>query len=86
MKMKIEVYSKDNCDYCTKIKALFDFHGLVYESLVIGDEHTKESIQERVGDVKKINTVPQVFVNDEYIGGYLEAVLWVAYDRHVDGQ
>jgi glutaredoxin len=82
--MNIEIYSKNNCIYCTKIKELFNFHGICYDELSLDDGHTKEEIQERVGDVKKINTVPQVFVNGEYLGGYLETVEFIAYDMYHD--
>lgn len=81
--MKIEVYSKDNCIYCTKIKDLLHFSGLEYEEKSLSSGYTKEEIQERVGSDKKINTVPQVFVDGEYLGGYLEVVEFIAYDKHI---
>ncbi len=83
MKMKFEVYSKENCIYCTKIKDLLVHHGLVYEEKSLSNGYTKEEIQERVGEEKKINTVPQVFVNGDYLGGYLETVEFLAYDKHL---
>lgn len=83
-KMKIEIYTKKDCVYCVRLKELFNFHGIGYIELEIGNGYTREEIQERVGEVKKINVVPQLFVNDEYIGGYLEGVLWIAYDRHME--
>lgn len=82
-KMNFEVYSKDNCIYCTKIKELLVHHGLKYEEKSLSNGYTKEDIQTRVGDAKTINTVPQVFVNNEYLGGYLEVVEFIAYDRHL---
>lgn len=80
-KMKFEVYSKENCIYCTKIKELLTFHGIAYEEKSLSAGYTKEDIQARVTADKKINTVPQVFVNNEYLGGYLEVVEFFAYDR-----
>ena len=80
--MKIEIYSKDNCDYCTKIKNLAKFHGLNYEEKNLSSGYTKEEIQERVGEAKKINVVPQVFIDNEYLGGYIDFVEFVAYDKH----
>lgn len=79
-----EIYSKDNCIYCTKIKELLGFHGIEYvEKNTSTGEYTKEEIQERVGPDKKINVVPQIFFNGEYLGGYLETVEFVAYDKHL---
>lgn len=81
--MKFEVYSKDNCIYCTKIKDLLNHHGLSYEEKSLSAGFTKEEIQERVGEDKKINTVPQVFVDGNYLGGYLDVVEFLAYDKHL---
>lgn len=81
---KVEIYSKKDCSYCTRIKDLFDFHNIQYSELILGEGHTREEIQERVGNIKKINVVPQLFVNNEYVGGYLEAVEFVAYDKHMN--
>lgn len=82
IKMKFEIYSKENCIYCTKIKDLLTFHGITYEEKSLSAGYTKEDIQARVEGDKKINTVPQVFVNNEYLGGYLEVVEFIAYDKH----
>lgn len=82
--MKFEVYSKDNCIYCTKIKDLLAFHGVVSVELSLSQGHTKEEIQERAGDDVKINTVPQVFVDGKYLGGYLQVVEFFAYDKHIN--
>lgn len=82
MKMKIEIYSKNGCGYCEKLKTLFEFHHIEYEEKTLNAGHTKEEIQERVGDIKKINTVPQVFVDGVYVGGYLETVEFIAYDKY----
>ena len=80
-KMKIEVYSKNDCSWCERLKSLLDFHHIEYEEKSLNKGFTKEEIQERVGELKKINTVPQFFVDGVYDGGYLEAVEFVAYDK-----
>lgn len=81
----IEIYSKDNCSYCILLKKLFAHHHLEYTEMSLTDgAHTKDEIQERVGDLKKINTVPQVFIRGEYLGGYLETLEFIAYDKHID--
>lgn len=82
--MKIEIYSKENCSYCTKAKELMRFHGIKYTENSLNAGHTKEEIQERVGEEKKINVVPQIFVDGKYLGGYVELVEFIAYDKHLD--
>lgn len=81
--MNIEIYSKDNCDYCTKIKDLLKFHDLEYVEKSVSAGYTKEEIQQRVGPDKKINVVPQVFINDIYLGGYVDFIEFMAYDKHL---
>jgi thioredoxin reductase (NADPH) len=80
---KYEIYSKDNCSYCDRVKDLFKFHNIPYEEKNLSNGYSKEEIQARVGDEKKINTVPQIFVNGEYLGGFLEIVEFFAYDKHI---
>lgn len=77
-----EIYSKPDCSWCVKLKELFVAHSLTFTEHSLGETCTKEDLQNRVGEHKKINTVPQLFVNDRYIGGYLEAVEFIAYDKH----
>jgi thioredoxin reductase (NADPH) len=80
-----EIYSKNDCSYCIKIKDLFKFHKLEYREINLSNgDATKDDIQTRVGTYKKINTVPQVFHNDAYVGGYLETVEYIAYDYHIE--
>lgn len=81
--MQIEIYSKNNCDYCTKIKDLLKFHDIDYIEKNLSEGYTKEEIQERVGPDKKINVVPQVFIDGQYLGGYVDFIEFVAYDKHL---
>ena len=80
--MHIEVYSMDNCSYCTKIKDLLRFHNIEFLEKSLSNGYTKGEIQERVGPEKKINVVPQIFVDSQYLGGYIDMVEFIAYDKH----
>ncbi len=80
-----EIYSKNDCIYCTKIKELITYRGCKYvEKNTSGGEYTKQEIQDRVGPEKKINVVPQIFFNGKYIGGYMEALEFIAFDKFTD--
>lgn len=74
-----EIYSKENCVYCTKIKDIFSFHNVQYVEKSLSDGYTKEEIQARVGEDKKINTVPQVFLDGKHIGGYIDVLEYFVY-------
>ena len=66
--MKIEIWSKDNCPYCEMAKNWFRSKGMEFSENKIGHNGvTREMLLERVPSAR---TVPQIFVNDELIGGW----------------
>lgn len=67
--MKAIVWSKDYCPYCVQAKALLESKGIEYEERLIGEEWTKEQMLEAVPNAR---TVPQIFLDDEYVGGFTE--------------
>jgi len=67
--MNAIVWSKPNCPYCEQAKALLNKKGVVYEERRIGDGYTREQLLEVVPTAR---TVPQVFLDDQLIGGYTE--------------
>lgn len=67
--MKAVVWSKYQCPYCDQAKALLKQKGIVFEEKKIGDGYTKEDLLEAVPTAR---TVPQIFLDDELIGGFQE--------------
>jgi len=67
--MKAIVWSKFNCQHCDQAKALLDQQGIEFEERRIGDGWTKEQLLESVPSAR---SVPQIFVNDQPIGGFAE--------------
>ena len=67
--MKAIVWSKYQCPYCDQAKALLKSKGIEFEERKIGDGWTKEDLLEAVPTAR---TVPQIFINDELIGGFTE--------------
>ena len=64
----VEIYTKEACPYCEKAKDLFDAKGVEYETYnVTGDDELFEEMVERAGGRK---TAPEVFIDDELIGGW----------------
>ena len=69
--MKIIIYSKPNCVYCDKSKALVKGLGMTYEEKTFGkDFKSPEELYEAVG--KQVRTMPQIIIDDKHIGGYNE--------------
>ena len=67
--MKAIVWSKYNCPYCDQAKALLKMKGIPFEEKKIGDGYTKEDLLEAVPTAR---TVPQIFLDEELIGGFTE--------------
>ena len=67
--MKAIVWSKYHCTFCDQAKALLESKGIPYEERKIGDGFTREELLEAVPTAR---TVPQIFLNDEYVGGFNE--------------
>lgn len=65
----IEVYSTDNCPWCVRAKALLKSKRLDYEEINIstGTDRTMEMV-----DRSGRRTVPQIFIDNEPIGGFDE--------------
>lgn len=67
--MKAIVWSKYQCPFCDQAKALLNSKGIQFEERKIGDGWTKEDLLEAVPTAR---TVPQIFLDDELIGGFTE--------------
>jgi glutaredoxin 3 len=67
--MKAIVWSKYQCPYCDQAKALLTQKGIQFEERKIGDGWTREDLLEAVPTAR---TVPQIFINDELVGGFTE--------------
>lgn len=68
-KPKIEIYGTEYCGYCTAARMLLKKKGLDYEDILISkDAAALEHMLERCGH----QSVPQIFINDQPIGGFDE--------------
>jgi glutaredoxin 3 len=63
------VWSKSQCPYCEQAKQLLAKRGISYEERKIGDGWTRDDLLEAVPNAR---TVPQIFLNDELVGGFTE--------------
>ncbi len=69
-KAKIEIYTRSYCGYCVRAKLLLDEKGVDYIELSIdgAPELRQTMIQRSAGGT----TVPQIFINNEPVGGCME--------------
>lgn len=64
---KVIVYTNDNCPYCRMAKELLSQRHIAYEEIRIDLDDSKKEEMMRLSNRR---TVPQIFINDQSIGGY----------------
>ena len=77
--MKIEIYTKDACPFCVQAKNLFKARNWDYTEHYISADNREAMIAElsqRIGQIPR--TVPQIFIDDECIGGFEQLKAWTA--------
>lgn len=71
------IYTRENCTYCTQAKALLERKGLEYIEIPL----TSDNVNEFTKLTNNAKTVPQIFyiegVNTTHIGGYDKLVPFV---------
>jgi glutaredoxin 3 len=67
--MKAIVWSKNQCPFCVQAKALLESKGIEFEERNVSANWTKEQLLEAVPTAR---TLPQIFLDDNYIGGFTE--------------
>lgn len=67
--MKAIVWSKENCGQCVQAKNLLTLKGIEFEERIIGTTWSKEDLLEAVPTAR---SVPQIFLDDNYVGGFTE--------------
>ena len=67
-KLKVLIYTKDNCIWCDRAKILLDSKKISYNEIDLSDDNERLKFYEKIGD--NVKTVPQVFIDDKRIGGF----------------
>jgi glutaredoxin 3 len=70
---KVVVFSKSFCPFCKKTKALFDSKKVDYMIYELNEMDDGAAIQDALLEISGQNTVPNVFINGEHLGGNSEA-------------
>jgi len=65
----VTVYTTDYCGYCVSAKTLLKSKNIPFEEIDVSkDQVLRQEIARRSGR----RTVPQIFIGDESIGGFME--------------
>ncbi|MEI7037342.1 glutaredoxin 3 [Fulvimonas yonginensis] len=69
---KIEVYSTAVCPYCVAAKNLLKSKGLQWNEVRVDADPAQRDLMLRRSGGRR--TVPQIFINDQHVGGYDDLV------------
>ena len=65
--MAVEIFTKVTCGFCMRAKMLLEHKNIQYTEIKIdNDAALREQMIKRC---KGAYTVPQIFINDQYVGG-----------------
>ena len=75
----VTIYSTNNCPYCVRAKDLLTEIGQAYTDIdVSNDPEKRMEVVEKSGGLR---TVPQIFINDQHVGGFDDL-----YKLHTSGE
>lgn len=63
--LDVTVFSREGCPFCVRTKGMLNDAGIRFEELVLNRDYTEATLRAISGQ----SSVPQVFINGEYIGG-----------------
>ena len=71
MSKKVEIYSKSNCSYCVMAMNFFESKNVDYQVYSTDDPNIFDEMMKRNPYAR---TLPQIFIDDELIGGYTDLI------------
>jgi glutaredoxin-like protein len=71
---QVAILTRDGCQYCAQAKSLLDERGIDYVDIPL----THKVRNKALGAIAGVQTVPQVFINGQRIGGFEELKRWAA--------
>ena len=68
---RVTIFGRPGCGFCTRAKQLCEIKELNFRYIDIHAENiSKADLEKTVG--KPVETVPQIFVGQEHVGGFTE--------------
>ena len=77
MPNNVIIYSKANCPYCDRAKALLSLKNKQYQEMKIGEDLTRDDFVTIFPNVK---SVPHIIINGDEIGGFDKLTEWLNTD------
>ena len=67
--MKVDIYTSKTCTYCLAAKQLMTSKGLSFREVELSND---QSLRLKISKQTGHRTVPQIFINNTFIGGFNE--------------
>lgn len=73
--MKVKIYTKENCIWCDRAKGLLNAHSIDFDEVDLSNNIERLNFYKKIGD--NVKTVPQVYIDNNRIGGYPQLKAWL---------
>lgn len=73
--MKVKIYTKENCIWCDRAKGLLNAHSIDFDEVDLSNDIERLNFYKNIGD--NVKTVPQVYIDNNRIGGYPQLKAWL---------
>jgi ribonucleotide reductase alpha subunit/intein/homing endonuclease len=81
-----KIYTKTTCRYCIKSKNLLKLNNILYDEINLDDDNERiafyEELSSKLG--ANVKTVPQIYIDDHYVGCYDDLVEYLKPVFHYD--
>jgi len=73
--LKVKIYTKENCIWCDRAKGLLNAHSIDFDEVDLSNDIERLNFYKKIGD--NVKTVPQVYIDNNRIGGYPQLKAWL---------
>ena len=73
--MKVKIYTKENCIWCDRAKGLLNAHSIDFDEVDLSNDIERLNFYKKIGD--NVKTVPQVYIDNNRIGGFPQLKAWL---------
>ena len=70
---RVKIFSTARCPICDKTKHLLDKWGIAYDEAKVDSDHN--ALREMAEKTEGARTVPQITIDDKWIGGFSELTM-----------
>ena len=75
--LDVSIFTRPGCEYCARAKGMLHDAGIPFEELVLNRDYTSRTLRAVAG----VDSVPQVFINGDYVGGAEALEEWFAEEN-----